>query len=167
MLDCNINESNIFRLIITLLVFYKLKHNDNKFIEQNILIIIPILLVLLDSTDSFLLKKIYKNNKKCTKTFDYQISDKILDSVSYVFLLFILPENNNLKFFILFRLIGVILFYITKNSQWLIFFFDFIKEYLVYLFIFGNNNVNLFFFITLKIFFEFYFHTFHNINSYK
>ena len=167
MLDCNINEANIFRLIVTLLVFYKLKHNNNKFIQKNILLFIALLLVLIDTTDSFFIKKIYKNNTKCTKTFDYQISDKILDSVSYIFLLFILPENNILKFFILFRLLGVIMFYFTKNSQWLIFFFDFIKEYLVYLFIFGDNHVILFLFVLIKILFEFYCHTFHNKNNYK
>ena len=167
MLSCNIKEGNIFRLFITILVFYKLKYNDNTFIKNNLLIILPIISIIFDHADSFVIKQIYKNDVNCTHSYTYQISDKILDSLTYIFILYLLPKNNTLTFFVLFRLIGVVLFYLTKNSEWLIYFFDFIKEYLIYLFIFGNNNMVLFLFILLKFVFEFYFHTFHNKNNYK
>ena len=62
---------------------------------------------------------------------------------------------------------GSFLFYVNRNSVWLIYFFDFVKEYLVYLYLFGKNSSVLYFLIVFKIMFEFYFHTFHNKNHYK
>ena len=89
------------------------------------------------------------------------------DIFTYSLLLFVLPNDSVLKFFILFRFIGTVLFYVNRNSVWLIYFFDFVKEYLVYLYLFGKNSSLLYFFVVLKIMFEFYFHTFHNKNNYK
>jgi len=162
-MDCNIKEAIIIRLLITILVFYILKICNTK---KYILIILPVILILLDLIDGVLVQY---NNKYCrynTHTFSYQINDKIADSISYIFMLYLLPKNTILNFFILYRIIGVILFYYTKNSQWLIIFFDFVKEYLIYLYFFKNNTLMLIVMILLKIVFEFVFHTYHNKNNY-
>jgi len=162
-MDCNIKEAIVSRLLITILVFYNLKiHNTKKYI----LIILPVILILLDSIDGNIIKY---NNKYCrynTHTFSYQINDKIADLISYIFMLYLLPKNTILNFFILYRIIGVILFYYTKNSQWLIIFFDFVKEYLIYLYFFKDSTLMLIVMILLKIVFEFIFHTYHNKNNY-
>ena len=64
--------------------------------------------------------------------FHYQKYDKIVDIFSYILLLFIYYDDKLLLYFIIYRLIGVILFSLTKKSIYLIIFFDFIKEYLLY-----------------------------------
>ena len=116
---------------------------------------------------------IYKE-KQCTKRFYYQVSDKIYDSISYLMVYVFLRQffrldaksDMILLLFILYRIIGVVLFYKTKNSTWLILFFDFIKEFFLYLAIFGNNYSYIGLFIGCKIMFEYYYHTIHNPNNY-
>lgn len=165
-MDCQIDSIIMIRFIVTLIIFYLISKNKIKWIENNLLIILAFILLLLDYVDGFLIKHVYKI-RKCLKSFNYQSSDKILDIFTYSLLLFVLPNNSVLKFFILIRFIGTVLFYFTRNSVWLIYFFDFVKEYLVHLYFFGKNSSFLYFFVVLKIMFEFYFHTFHNKNNYK
>ncbi len=137
------------------------------------LIILPVLLYILDSFDNIPIR-IYKQ-RQCNKQFYYQILDKIYDSISYVLVyiylhyFFRLDTNSNtiLLIFILYRIVGVGVFYKTKDSTWLIVFFDFIKEFLLYLAVFGNNYSYLFLFIICKITFEYYFHTIINPNNYN
>lgn len=63
---------------------------------------------------------------------------------------------------------GVILFYITKKSYYLIIFFDFAKEYLLYLyFIKKKTKQKIFLFITIKIIYEYIFHTLWNKKNYN
>jgi hypothetical protein len=148
----------ILRYVITFLSFGILLYNiNNRTIHKYLFLIIPIWLTILDGTDGifFLLQK----EIVCYKTFYYQILDKICDSVSYfLFFLIFLNKNYLLLYFILYRLIGVIIFYFTKSSKWLVFFFDFIKEFLLYMFIFGKNYKYLPFFILCKIAFEYKLH---------
>ena len=161
-----VNNGMIIRYIITLISFYILSINvDNTFIRKYIYLILPILLTILDEVDN-IFTFLYKNNS-CTKLFYYQYTDKICDSISYLFLFLFFKIDNLLLFFTLYRIIGVILFIITKNSRWLILFFDFSKEYLFYFFIFKNNYLYLPMFIFCKFCFEFYYHTIHNKNLYK
>jgi len=165
-MDCQIDNIIMIRFIVTLIIFYLISKNKIKWIENNLLIILAFILLLLDRVDGFLIQHVYKT-RKCSKSFNYQSSDKILDIFTYSLLLFVLPNDSVLKFFILFRFIGTVLFYVNRNSVWLIYFFDFVKEYLVYLYLFGKNSSVLYFLIVFKIMFEFYFHTFHNKNHYK
>ena len=165
-MDCQIDSIIMIRFIVTLIIFYLISKNKIKWIKNNLLIILAFILLLLDCVDGFLIKHVYKI-RKCSKSFNYQSSDKILDIFTYSLLLFVLPNDSVLKFFILFRFIGTVLFYVNRNSVWLIYFFDFVKEYLVYLYLFGKNSSVLYFLILFKIMFEFYFHTFHNKNHYK
>lgn len=158
----------IFRYIITIvsfciLLFYYNNNNNNYFY-----LILPILLIILDETDN-IFTGFHKHNGKmngCTKTFYYQYLDKICDSISYLLLFLFFKLDNLLLYFVLYRIIGVVLFYLTKNSKWLIFFFDFAKEFLLYLFIFGHNYAYLPFCVICKIVFEYYFHTIINKSHY-
>ena len=157
-----LNDGIYIRYILTFSVFYILSiyynKNTHKIIHKYLYLLLPFLLLILDLTDN-IVTTFHKQTIVCTKTFHYQTLDKICDLVSYFALFLFFDFDNNLKFVVLYRSIGVILFYLTKNSIWLIIFFDFIKEYLLYLFIFGNKYMYLPFFMVCKIIFEYYLHT--------
>jgi hypothetical protein len=163
--NCNfyIIKYAFLRLLITIILFtlfYNYFPKNNKYF----LLLLVLLLTILDIFDSAFLTK--SNNNKCTccLSYNYQIIDKINDLISYFIVLLLLFSvssfnYNILKYFIIYRFIGVILFALTKQSIWLIIFFDFIKEYILYFTFFGNNFQYIYFFIIAKIIFEYYFHT--------
>tara|TARA_B100001175_G_C19316340_1_gene545534 strand:+ start:67 stop:597 length:531 start_codon:yes stop_codon:yes gene_type:complete len=162
----NIYYGFVSRIITTLIFFIFLKKMENiPFIHRYIYLIIFIGLLALDSIDTFYLLNI--NNiynfdtilHKLYKIKYYQINDKIIDIFTYLLLISLFPSDNILKFLVLFRLIGILLYLKTKNNYSLVIFFDFIKEYLLYLFIFGHNYNYLPLFFILKIIFEFYLYT--------
>jgi hypothetical protein len=167
MIDCNklINAGIITRYILTIIIIYILSRTirNNKYIY----LILPIILTLLDFVDTIFFYDFTKFKKeKCSKLFYYQYNDKVSDLISYLLIFICFKIDYIFLFFILYRVIGVILFYITKDSKWLIIFFDFAKEYLIYLFIFGQNYLYIPYFIILKICFEYYCHTKYNLNNY-
>lgn len=171
MMNCNnlIANGIIVRYIATIVSFYFISLNiTNKFIHNYFYLILPILLTLLDLLDGIFAKidEIKNGINKCTKKFYYQYNDKICDSISYLLLFWFFKLDINLLFFVIYRVIGVILFVITKDSRWLILFFDFAKEYLLYLFLFRNNYSYIPIFVLFKICYEYYYHTIHNKNSY-
>ena len=153
-----INMGRNIRYVTTIVVFYLLG-------KKNKYLILPIVLTVLDSLDT--LPLLVYNQIKCTHLFYYQVNDKICDSISYLLLFLFFKLDNLVFFFALYRIIGVILFRITKDSRWLILFFDFVKECLLYLFIFGKKDSYIFIFILFKIGVEYYFHTILNKNNYK
>ena len=160
MTNCNNYVFNgvLSRYIVTIIAYFALFfHKNNTIIQKYLYLLLPILLTVLDKIDSVF--KHFHKNKKCLKTFYYQYLDKICDSFSYLLLLLFFQFDNYYLFFALYRCIGVVLFSLTKNSKWLIFFFDFVKEYLLYLFVFGRNYNYMPVFILCKIVFEYYFHT--------
>ena len=165
MLTCKslITNGFLFRYILTFVTFVTFTFLYNKISKNYYLILLPVLFVILDESDNIFLY-LY-NQQECTKTFYYQISDKICDTLSYLVCLKLI-NNPELYFIIIYRIIGVLLFYITKNSYWLIVFFDFVKEYLLYLYFFNRLNRYLYFFIFLKICFEYYWHVIKNNNNY-
>jgi hypothetical protein len=173
--DTQVYNGTMLRYIVTILAFLVLAINmDKKYIKNNIYLLFPCLLLLLDFVDGiflniFTLNGYIHNNIasniyfKCTKQYYYyQISDKICDTISYLFTYFFLrmfvKVDVMLLWFILYRIIGVALFYVTKNSIWFVVFFDFIKEYLLYTYLFSTNYVYLLFFILCKIAFEYGLH---------
>jgi hypothetical protein len=163
-----INYSMLTRIILTIISLVLLfKQKNNIFIGKHLYLILPILLTLLDETDNihtYSLKYRGKENG-CTKTFDYQIKDKIIDVLSYFFS-FSLFGDSNVLLLSIYRAIGVILFYFTRASYWLILFFDFVKEYMLYIYLFKDNCTYLPIAIIGKILFEYYFHTKHNKREY-
>lgn len=163
-----IKKGLIIRYILTIAVIYivsKTIHNEYIFF------LLPVILSLLDSVDGIFIHwngydDNIQNKSKCHKILYYQLNDKICDSISYLLIPLFFKVDNILLLFILYRIIGVILFYFTKSSKWLIIFFDFVKEYLIYLFIFKKNYVYIPLFMFVKICFEYYFHIFVNQNNY-
>lgn len=153
----NINKGLHLRIILTFIFFIIIKANE----IDNLLLLIPIIYILLDDIDNIYLKE------KCFKLFHYQKNDKIIDISSYILLLFIFKDDNILLNFIIYRLIGVILFTLTKKEIYLIIFFDFIKEYLLYKYFYKNNNDKMYYFIILKIILEIYYHKNLNQHNYK
>ena len=161
-----INYGMLLRLITTIIAFIILYNFiDNKYIKKYLFLILPILLTLLDFEDNLWLN-MYKYKGYyggCTKTYYYQIIDKIVDVISYLLLFVFFKLDMFLLFFVLYRIIGVIIFTLTRQKMSTVVFFDFVKEYLLYLFVFGKNYAYLPFFICLKILYEYYFHMIHNI----
>jgi hypothetical protein len=157
---------------LSIYAMYVANTDDTKYIY----LILPILLLVLDSTDNIFFWSwdgtySIHNNNKCSKSFYYQLSDKICDAVSYVLVYLVLRSifkvDNLLGVLIIYRIIGVFLFRLTKDSAWLILFFDFVKEYLLYLFIFGKNYAYILIFMVCKIGFEYYWHKVINNTDYK
>ena len=149
-----INYGIIFRILATLLILILIYLHNSKN-KSKIYLILPILLIILDSFDNIYLIK----QKKCTKTFHYQLNDKINDLLTYFLVFLIFKVDNTYLIFLIWRTIGVILFGLYKNSIYLIIMFDFMKEYLLYLYLFNNNKSYIGFFILGKIIFESYYHT--------
>lgn len=149
-MNCNtaINGGMVLR---TFLTYYLLKNTKMD------MLFTPLLLTGLDLADNVLMQ-----NKNCTKTYDYQTKDKIVDVISYLMLLYFYETDEYLKYFIIYRLIGVKLYVLTRNSDWLIVFVDVVKEYMIYKYIFEENNNYLPFLILGKVLFEIYFHKIKN-----
>ena len=151
-----------FRIISTIITFFILiKYLSN---NQYLFIILAIALTILDEFDNLFLIT-YKNNI-CSKSFYYQINDKMVDLFSYWLVFLFFCSNTFFLVFLIYRTIGVLLFAFTKNSIWLIIMPDILKEYLVYMFLYGSNNKYLPILILGKVLFEYYYHTFHNKRIY-
>jgi hypothetical protein len=123
-------------------------------IKENLLLILPILLTALDFSDNILSHP----TKKCAHTFFYQGKDKLIDLLSYIAAWKIFLPDPTLLYFILWRSLGVILFSFTRQSIWLVVFFDFVKEYMLYSYFFKSFTY-LPIAILLKIVYEYIMHT--------
>lgn len=168
-----VNIGIIVRIVGTIIVFYLMvkycdfdKREKQKYGKGNWkYIALAIIIFVLDGFDArWPLGLMVK--PKCPKTFHYQITDKINDSLTYLAAWYYFNLDNLFLFFALFRIVGVVFFALTKNATYLITMPDFNKEYLVYLFCFGSNMNYLWFFIILKIVFEYYHHTIINKRYY-
>lgn len=154
-----IDNGMILRMALTIGSFWGLSS-----MHKNLYLILPILLTILDLVDnSFTF--FYKHNR-LTHTFHYQTYDKVVDSFSYLLLFAFFKLDTNVLYFTLYRIVGVILFCVTRNSKWLILFVDFVKEYMLYVFLFSNNMKYLPVCILSKMLFEYYFHTHHLKSQY-
>jgi hypothetical protein len=129
-------------------------------------ILMAVILTILDETDN-VWTKWYRDNA-CTKTFYYQIQDKIMDAFSYLLFYAFFPSLHKTLFlpFLIYRIIGVVLMALTKNAVYLIIMPDFLKEYLLYLYVFKDDNTYLPTCFGLKMAFEVYYHTKVNQISY-
>lgn len=164
-----INYGIILRIIATLFIFYMVSIYYSK--NPYLLIIIAVLLALLDSADGVVWKKIILKHSHidnvCYITFYYQITDKIMDLLSYFFVYYTFSLDNLFLLFVIIRGIGLMLFGFSKNANWLIIFPDLMKEYLIYIFIFGKNKIYLPALILAKVGYEYCIHTFINKRKYN
>ncbi len=148
-----ISYNFLIRTGLTILSFSFLYSHINK---EYLLFSLPVLLTALDFTDNLLSHP----TKKCAHTFFYQGKDKLIDLLSYIAAWKIFIPDPIIFWFIAWRAIGVILFSFTRQSIWLVVFFDFVKEYMLYSYFFKSFNY-LPLMILLKIAFEYYMHTIH------
>ena len=140
--------------VLTIFVLSKTMHNP--FVRKHILLILPVVLTVLDGIDNIFTN--LKGIRYCNRRIYYHFYDKVADSLSYLLVLSLFRLDSNILYFALYRIIGVILVRLTKNMNWLILFFDFVKEYMVYLFFFKGNNAYLPILMFAKICFEFLIH---------
>ena len=179
------NYGMFFRIFATIILFFILysgANGGNKFYNKYFLVILAVLLFILDSFDNiaFLFYRYYTpSSSESTCSYEisitskiksfyegkvnknslyYNIVDKCVDTLTYIIAYFVFNLNSTFLYFLLYRIIGVILFLFTLNSRWLILFFDFMKEYLIYFFLAKNDLSYIWLFIILKINFEIYLH---------
>ena len=156
--------SYFIRLLLTLIIFYKLK--------------IPIytkiiLLMLTDSIDCSRKHEEFLNEWINCSSNIYQVTDKIVDTLCYTILLFYILRNGNLssynnnllKYLFIFRLVGVFLFLIKKNREYLFYFPNFFLEISLGLMLINKlkilenyKKIIIFIIIILKIMQEYYLH---------
>jgi hypothetical protein len=151
----------VFSFFLFLLILFK--HSNNKIIHKYLLVILIVSLFVSDIADTTFpnfINSLFTNEKSkyksCNYTNFYVIKDKIADLASYILVfLFFFRTDYLLLAFILYRIVGIILYLITNNTAWFIPFFDFIKEYLLYNYLFKTNKY-IFIFIILKIIYEYF-----------
>lgn len=124
------NASHIIRIVISLLILFLL----------NVSLFYKYLLVnFMDFIDSRPRNSnilILSNSEYDPNDIDYQIKDKIIDSIiSFILLLYLLKKNylqkkknNVLIFLFVFRMIGIYLFIQNKDRSFLIYFPNFFTE---------------------------------------
>lgn len=168
------NIGTIHRIIITAITYcliykYGFCAKKEKILDNPkgkwCLPIFAIILIILDSLDCNWKLGFYKR-KECSKTFYYQIIDKINDSLSYLVAWKLFGLDSLFLYLTLYRCIGVVLFGVFRNATYLILFPDINKEYLVYLFLFGYNFKYIWLLVLGKMAYEYYHHTYINKRIY-
>lgn len=162
-----IKHGAVFRIVLTLVTFYLMQ----KFLNPSYLLIaLPIALTVLDFSDNiFSLKYCWSLGYKidmCGSFFEYQITDKINDWLSYLLAWYVFKLDPMFLIFVLWRGLGVLTFGLTKSSLPLIPFPDLMKEYLVFKYFSPGSNKLLPIVIIGKMCFEVWFHTKINKSSY-
>jgi hypothetical protein len=154
-------KGHLLRVILTILALPFIKN-------QKSIIIIPIVLIILDSLDNVFIKyELIKTNNlhngtNCNRINKYyKIYDKIIDILSYILYYVVFYDILNdelLEFFIFYRLIGIIIYTITKNENYIIIYFDFFKEYIVCKYLGIQNIYLLVLFMVCKVIYEYILH---------
>lgn len=160
--------SYFIRVLSTLIILYKLK--------------IPIytkiiLLMLTDSIDCSRKHEEFLNEWIDCNSNVYQVTDKIVDTLCYTILLFYILRNgslssynnNLLKYLFIFRLVGVFLFLIKNNREYLFYFPNFFLEISLGLMLINKfrildnyKTIIISAIIVLKIMQEYYLHIYRN-----
>jgi hypothetical protein len=89
----------------------------------------------------------------------YHTQDKIIDSLSYIFVWYVFKLDNKFLYLALYRLIGVYWYYHTNNKKIFILFPDVFKEFLLLegFYKFDKYIPYIIVFI-IKMIFEYFFH---------
>lgn len=111
--------------------------------------------------------KLFSKQTKICHTFQYQVLDKIVDIFTYMLVALLFNLHYYYYYLVFWRLIGVVLFAIFANSQWLIVFPDVFKEVWLYdTFIKKINATSFAIIYFAKNVFEYFWHTYQNKNNY-
>lgn len=146
------------RVVITFVLFVVLKWPTNPYA----LVLVIILLDYIGPLYTILDREKYID---LTQSEEYQQADKISDALTYLMLIYLIPNEPMLHFFILYRAFGVFMYVWTQQTWPVIAFFDFVKEYVLFKALFAKSEyANMIFIVSivLKIMFEVYYHTVHN-----
>ena len=122
------------------------------------LVLLVCVLTLSDGVDALFFERTSDTARGSTKTFEYQVLDKINDVLAYS-LVYCMTGYDAVFYLTAYRAVGVLLFALTKKSIWLIIFFDFVKEYLLYRAVLGTNYAFILPAVLAKIGFEIFLHT--------
>ena len=141
------DQGFITRILVTLIFLLSIPKNVNLFL--------PLSLIILDGIDSYYVRNV-KNNYR---TFAYKIRDKIADSISYLFVFMLFPVGIEFLWVIMYRILGVILFGLTRQYQWLVIAPDLAKELLAYKVIYKQDLSVFPFVVGLKVVYEIHHHT--------
>jgi len=141
-------------------------------IDPNIKVILIFLTDFLDCWTTKLISKVqngvpFTKNNSC-KEFNYQMTDKIVDLLTYCIVLQILPFNPLFLGLLIIRSLGLTLFYRTRDSHWFIYMPDLFKEVVLFSIFFGQITPSVFIAIIIhKVIFEFIWHTYVNHKHYE
>ena len=130
---------SIIRIILTFLVVFYLK------ISPAMKIVLVMLLDGLDCVE----KKMYNHVNFCPHTKEYQIIDKIVDTICYSMLLYYVVKNKLLHHtelylligLFIYRLVGIVTFLSTLNRNFLVYFPNFFIETALLLFL-GYHGIH-------------------------
>ncbi len=146
------------RVLITFVLFVVLKWPTDPYV-------LVLVILLLDTIGPLHAYPDIEKKKRVTQSEEYQQADKISDALTYLMLIYLVPNEPVLHFFVLYRVFGVLMYFWTQQIWPVIVFFDFVKEYILFNALFAKSeHANTIFgvSIVLKILFEVYFHTVHN-----
>lgn len=89
-----------------------------------------------------------------TRSFAYKARDRLADVLSYMLAFTLFPRDIGYMYCVFFRLIGVLLFGMTRDDRWLILFPDVAGEYLTYHFIYKGEMSGFPLLIPVKMIYE-------------
>jgi hypothetical protein len=138
------------RILSTLIFLLAIRKNT-----LNFNLFLPIALTALDGIDSYYSAV----TPGWQNSFAYKIRDKIADSLSYFFVFMLFPMEIEYLWLVMYRILGVLLFGVTRKVEWLIAAPDLAKEFLLYKAVYGENMSVFPAVVILKVLFELYHHT--------
>jgi hypothetical protein len=115
---------------------------------------------MIDCRTAKLLNYLNDVDTKICRSFRYQVFDKVIDLLSHCLLYLYLGLSPIYLVFILWRLVGIVMFVATEEYSWLIMGPDVFRELLLFeLFISPKLNITNVSIITLgKVIFEYFWH---------
>jgi hypothetical protein len=142
------DQGFVVRILVTLIFLLAISKYT-----LNFNLVLPIALTALDGIDSAFVSNY--------SSFSYKIRDKIADSLSYLFVYMLFPVDKEFLWAVMYRVVGVLLFGVTRNVNWLIAAPDLAKEMLLYRSVYPDLS-GFPVIIVAKMLFEAYHHKVHD-----
>ena len=144
------DQAFLCRIAATLIFFLCIQR-----LPFRVYLILPFFLTALDGIDSTIS---IKAGPQALHTFSYKIRDKMADAISYLFAFVIFRIDKEFLYYLMFRVVGIILFGMTRDVKWLVIFPDLLKEYLLYHEVYNGEMSGFPVLIPVKMVFEQYRH---------